>query len=94
MSRSTAALLLLPVLALAAAAAPAAEPALLAPLSDGQQLPLPELDPALPSPAQHLGYPLGERFTRYAEILDYLRVLDAASPRVAMWQYGESREIP
>ena len=92
MPRRTAALCLLPLLALAAGASAAAEPPLLAPLSDGQQLPLPDLDAALPSPARHLGYPLGERFTRHAEILDYLRTLDQASPRVAMWQYGETYE--
>ena len=93
MSRRKATLWLLPLFALAAAgAARAADAPLLAPLSDAQQLPLPELDPAVPSPASHLGYPLGERFTRYGEILAYLRALDAASPRVAMWQIGETYE--
>jgi hypothetical protein len=65
---------------------------LLAPLTDSQQVALPELDPAVPSPARHLGYPLGERFTRHAEILGYLRALDAASPAITLWQYGETYE--
>lgn len=75
------------------AAAPAAEPPpLLAPLADGQALPLVAADPALPSPAVFLGYPLGERFTRYPEVRAYLAALDAASERVTMWSYGESYE--
>lgn len=65
---------------------------LLAPLADGQSLPLPDVDPALPSPSAFLGYPLGARFTRYSEVLAYLDALDAASPRVTSWQYGETYE--
>lgn len=61
---------------------------LLAPLSAGDVLELPELDPSVPSPADFLGYPLGERFTRYAEIRSYLAHLAAASERVAIWDYG------
>src|SRR6185503_19122937 len=62
------------------------------PLADAQSLPLPAVDPALPSPAAFLGYPLGARFTRYAEVLAYLDALDVASPRVTSWQYGETYE--
>lgn len=65
---------------------------LLAPLAHGQTLELPELDPAVPSPAQFLGYPLGTRFTHHHRILDYLQHLADASPRVTLWQYGESYE--
>ncbi len=65
---------------------------LLAPLSGGGAVALPELDPAVPSPAAFLGYPLGTRFTHHQRILEYLRRLAEASPRVAMWQYGESYE--
>lgn len=81
-------------LILAAVAWPlaAVAPPLIAPLSDGQQVAVPEVDPGLPSPGAFLGYPLGERFTRHAEILRYLETLDAASPRVAMWHYGETYE--
>jgi hypothetical protein len=74
------------------ATATASAPVLVAALSDSQQVALPALDPAIPSPAALLGYPLGERFTRHAEILRYLEALDAASPRVALWQYGETYE--
>ncbi|HEV8632405.1 MAG TPA: M14 family zinc carboxypeptidase [Thermoanaerobaculia bacterium] len=77
---------------LAGAASAADASPLLAPLAGGQTLPLPAVDPALPSPAAFLGYPLGERFTRYADVLAYLGALDAASPRVAMWKYGETYE--
>jgi hypothetical protein len=70
----------------------AAPPPLLAPLADAQALPLPATDPALPSPAAFLGYPLGSRFTRYPEVRAYLDALDAASPRVTMWSYGETYE--
>jgi hypothetical protein len=80
------------IAALGALPALAVPPPLLAPLSDGQRLPLPQIAGELPSPAGHLGYSLGERFTRHADILGYLRALDAASPRVAMWQYGASYE--
>ncbi|HEV8239358.1 MAG TPA: M14 family zinc carboxypeptidase [Thermoanaerobaculia bacterium] len=74
------------------AAPAAAPPPLLAPLADGQSLPLPEVDPALPSPSAFLGYPLGARFTRYSDVLAYLDALDAASPRVTSWKYGETYE--
>ena len=65
---------------------------LIAPLSAGEALELPEVDPAIPSPADVLGYSLGTRFTRYADILGYLEKLAAASPRVAMWEYGRTYE--
>ncbi len=77
---------------LATAVPPATPPPLLAPLADAQGLPLPELDPALPSPAAFLGYPLGERFTRYPEVRAYFDALAAASARVATWTYGETYE--
>jgi hypothetical protein len=82
------------VLALPQAAWPAAgseRPWLAAP-SHGEALPLPELDPAVPSPASVLGYPLGSRFTHWSEILRYLEALDAASSRVSLWDYGETYE--
>jgi hypothetical protein len=63
-------------------------PPLLAPLSAGEAVPLPEVDAAVPSPAAFLGYPLGSRFTRYADLRGYLAALAAASDRVATWDYG------
>lgn len=80
------------VFVLTLTSAVAAEEALLAPLSDGVELSLPELDPDVPSPSEVLGYPIGERFTRYHRVLDYLERLDEASDRVDMWQYGETYE--
>lgn len=69
-----------------------ASPTLLAPLSDGETLALPALDPAIPSPPAILGYPLGERFTRHDRILGYLDALAAASPRVRAIEYGTTYE--
>ncbi|HEX4953414.1 MAG TPA: M14 family zinc carboxypeptidase [Thermoanaerobaculia bacterium] len=69
-----------------------AAPPLLAPVSVGEALPLPEVDPDVVSPSRFLGYPLGSRFTHVSEALAYLRALAAASPRVAIWSYGESYE--
>lgn len=62
----------------------------IAPLSSGETLPLPPLDPNLPSPADHLGYRLGEHFTRYADMRAYLERLAAASDRVELWEYGRT----
>jgi hypothetical protein len=45
-----------------------------------------------PSPAQVLGYQLGERFTPYAGVQQYARALDAASPRVEYRPYGQTYE--
>lgn len=86
-------MLLAGLLSAVLAAAPAlAQDALLAPLSDGVTLPLPDLDPAVPTPASVLGYPLGQRFTQHHRVLDYLHALDAASDRVTLWTYGETYE--
>lgn len=45
-----------------------------------------------PSPAQVLGYGMGERFTPYAGVQQYARALDAASPRVEYRPYGQTYE--
>jgi hypothetical protein len=74
------------------AAAPPQAPGLVAPLSRGETLDLPPLDERLPSPAAFLGYPLGARFTSWDRIVSYLEALDAASPRVKMWEYGRTYE--
>ena len=50
------------------------------------------LDPAIPSPDQVLGYPLGSRFTPHYRILAYLDSLDRASDRVTMERYGATDE--
>ena len=65
---------------------------LLAPLSRGEALDLPPLDDHLPRPEAFLGYPLGAQFTSWDRIVAYLEALDAASPRVKMWEYGRTYE--
>jgi len=67
-------------------------PGPVAPLSRGEVLDLPPLDERVPSPAAFLGYPLGARFTSWDRIVAYLEALDAASPRVKMWEYGHTYE--
>jgi hypothetical protein len=82
----------LPSLAAAQAPAPRAS-ALIAPLSHGETLDLPApLDERVPRPDAFLGYPLGARFTSWDRIVAYLEALDAASPRVKMWEYGKTYE--
>jgi hypothetical protein len=78
----------------AATAATAARPVsgLIAPLSAGETLPLPAVDPGVPRPDSLLGYPLGSRFTHWDRILDYYRTLAAASPRVRIAEYGRTYE--
>ena len=51
-----------------------------------------DADPAVPSPAEFLGYPPGKQFTPHARIVAYLRELAAASERVAIDQYGTTYE--
>ncbi|HLU26078.1 MAG TPA: M14 family metallopeptidase [Longimicrobiales bacterium] len=46
----------------------------------------------VPSPAEVLGYELGERFTDVAGLVRYLETLAAASPRVQVRRYGETVE--
>ena len=75
-----------------APAASSASTALLARLSEGGAVDLPPLDTSVPSPSEFLGYPLGTRFTHHQRILEYLRRLADASPRVTLWQYGETYE--
>ena len=54
----------------------------------------PELtyDQNIPSPANVLGYRLGERFTEYAATVDYMEKLAAASDKVTISSYGETYE--
>jgi hypothetical protein len=47
---------------------------------------------AIPAPDEFLGYPLGERFTPYARILDYFQLLTARSNLITMQQFGETYE--
>jgi len=55
-----------------------------------------EYESDVPSPAEALGYRVGERFTPHAEVVGYLRELAEASDRVRLEGYGrtwEDREL-
>ena len=43
---------------------------------------------AIPTPAEYLGYRLGERFTTYDRILDYFGELTKRSPRITLQSFG------
>jgi hypothetical protein len=47
---------------------------------------------ALQSPAQFLGYELGDRFTRHHRVLEYFKHVDEAMPNVKLTQYGVTYE--
>lgn len=44
------------------------------------------------SPEAFLGYPLGSRFTPYAQVVAYVEYVARTSPRVQLLRYGESYE--
>ncbi|MGH7458973.1 MAG: M14 family metallopeptidase [Longimicrobiaceae bacterium] len=46
----------------------------------------------VPSPEEVLGYPLGERFTDHAGVLEYAEALAGASAAVEVQSYGETAE--
>ncbi|WP_420455124.1 M14 family zinc carboxypeptidase [Rubrivirga sp.] len=49
-------------------------------------------DPTVPTPADVLGYTIGERHTRPEEVVRYLEAVAAASPRVTFGVHGETYE--
>ena len=64
-------------------------------LVDTERYPLdPDLtyNEAIPTPASHLGYELGAEFTIYHQVVDYLRTLAKASPRIKLDEYGKTYE--
>lgn len=44
------------------------------------------------SPAEFLGYELGDRFTRHHRVVEYFKHVDEAMPNVQVAQYGETYE--
>lgn len=48
--------------------------------------------PRIPSPAEALGYQLGEQFTDHARVVRYLETLATGSPIVRIREYGQSVE--
>lgn len=94
-SAFAAALALVATLSLAQTAPPATATgaSFVAPLSRGETVELPSsFDPKVPRPDAFLGYPLGARFTNWDRIVAYLEAVDAASPRMRMWEYGRTYE--
>lgn len=51
-----------------------------------------DADPAVPTPEQFLGYPVGSRYTRHDELVAYFKELARTSPRVKVEQTGRSYE--
>lgn len=51
-----------------------------------------DADPSVPTPAEFLGYELGERFTRGPAIVGYLRALAESSDRAVLEEYGRSHQ--
>ncbi len=79
-------------LTLAASVSLAQTSSLIAPLSAGEVLDLPQVDAKVPRPDAVLGYALGARFTHWDGIVDYLKQVAAASPRVKVMEYGRTYE--
>ena len=46
----------------------------------------------LQSPAQFLGYELGDHFTRHHQVIEYFKHVDEAMPNVKLQQYGQTYE--
>jgi len=64
-------------------------------LSDQTQTPFVEpadLNPAIPAPESITGYAVGSAAVRYPVLVRYLHVLDEASDRVTLTDYGQSHE--
>ncbi|WP_396596174.1 M14 family zinc carboxypeptidase [Dokdonia sp. R86516] len=49
-------------------------------------------DAAIPSPAQFLGYKIGEQHTRHDQIVSYFQKLAELSPRATLSEYGRTHE--
>ncbi len=64
-------------------------------LVDSERYPLdPNLsyNSAIPSPTSYLGYEPGQEITMYHQVVDYMRALADASPRVKLDEYGKTYE--
>ena len=64
-------------------------------LVDTERFPIdPDLsyDSSIPSPVSYLGYELGQEFTIYQQVVDYLRTLADASSRIQLEEYGTTYE--
>lgn len=50
------------------------------------------LDEAIPTPADVLGFEVGEQHVSWDQVVAYMKALEAASPRVVVKQYGKTYE--
>ena len=66
--------------------------ALLATILPAQTATRAETRSSVPSPAEVLGRPLGETYSRHCEVVDYARRVAATSPRVRLKTYGRTSE--
>lgn len=55
-------------------------------------LPAGNYNPAIPTPAQYLGYEVGQWHVSHDQLVGYLRELARVSDRIALRQYGRSHE--
>ncbi len=55
-------------------------------------LPAAKYDPAIPTPEQFFGFQIGEWHLSHDQILAYYRMLDAASNKITLHEYGRSHE--
>ncbi|WPP48596.1 M14 family metallopeptidase [Catalinimonas niigatensis] len=46
----------------------------------------------IPTPAEFLGYELGERFTPHYRVIDYFELIAEEVPNISLTQYGETNE--
>ncbi|MEK6476483.1 M14 family metallopeptidase [Catalinimonas sp. 4WD22] len=46
----------------------------------------------IPTPAEFLGYELGERFTPHHRVIDYFELIAEEVPNISLTQYGETNE--
>ncbi len=46
----------------------------------------------IPTPAEFLGYELGERFTPHYRVMDYFELIADKTPNISLTQYGETNE--
>jgi len=55
-------------------------------------LPAVQYDPAIPTPAQYLGYEVGVWHASHDQLVGYMRELDRVSERITLREYGRSHE--
>ena len=59
---------------------------------NGYFFPKKQLNPAIPTPEQFLGYAIGSHHTRHDKLVEYMRELDRLSDRVSVQKMGETNE--